>query len=121
MSSSEDQRSANPVSGDRGPGTDFKDIVPIPGDTQPVTDPHNEETTASLAQKPTLSHELAMDDHEVKGYVQQDHEKEVRNLGWNEEKEHIAKPLVGGMDNEDLWMLIRRFNKVRARPIHISS
>ena len=35
------------------------------------------------------------------------------DLGWNEPKEAVAKPLVGGLSNEDLWLLVRRFNKVR--------
>jgi hypothetical protein len=34
------------------------------------------------------------------------------DLGWNEPKEAVAKPLVGGLSNEDLWLLVRRFNKV---------
>lgn len=62
---------------------------------------------------PSLSHELATDDHEVKGLAQQDHPQEVLDLGWNQKKQEIAEPLVGGLDNEELWMLVRRFNKVR--------
>lgn len=50
---------------------------------------------------------------EVKGLAQIDHGSEVKDLGWNEPKENIASPLVGGLNNEELWLLIRRFNKVR--------
>jgi hypothetical protein len=97
-----------------GPGTGVLDFIPIPHTTQPVSDPHKEEVANSLAEKPTLSHALAMDDHEEKGIVQQEHrEEDVANLGWNETKQHIAAPLVGGIDNESLWLLLRRFNKVR--------
>jgi len=62
---------------------------------------------------PTDSHALAMKDQPVKGLSQQAGHGEVKDLGWNEPKELIASPLVGGLQNEDLWILIRRFNKVR--------
>ncbi|GAM84119.1 hypothetical protein ANO11243_021110 [Dothideomycetidae sp. 11243] len=91
--------------------TSYKDLLPIPDSTDPVSDPHKEETFTSLTDKPTFSHALAMDDHEEKGMAQQPHDKEVRDLGWNEPREQIASPLVGGMENEELWVLIRRFNK----------
>ncbi|RKU39812.1 hypothetical protein DL546_000861 [Coniochaeta pulveracea] len=64
-----------------------------------------------MSQEPTLSHALALDDHDEKGLAQQDHDHEVLDLGWNEEKKNIPAPLVGGLQNEDLWMLVRRFNK----------
>lgn len=95
-------------------GAQIKDLLPIPSDTQPVIDPGSSETSHSLVDDPTLSHALATDDHEVKGLAQQDHAKEVLDLGWNQEKQEIAEPLVGGLDNEELWMLTRRFDKVRA-------
>ncbi|KAK8880087.1 hypothetical protein PGQ11_001381 [Apiospora arundinis] len=90
----------------------IKEFLPIPADTEPVTDPHNHDVSNSMAEEPTLSHALALDDHDEKGIAQQDHfEEDVMDLGWNERKEHIAAPLVGGLGNEDLWLLIRRFNK----------
>ena len=50
----------------------------------------------------------------MKGAAQLNHsEPEVKDLGWNESPEHVPAPLVGGLPNEELWMLIRRFNKVR--------
>lgn len=103
-----------PVSGDSGPGTALKDLLPLPSDTDPVTDPYKTETSTTLKDDPTLSHALAKDDHDVKGLAQQDHDHEVVDLGWNEKKQNIMRPLVGGMDNETLWMLIRRFDKVSA-------
>lgn len=101
-----------PVSGDSGPGTALKDLLPLPSDTDPVTDPNKTETSATLKDDPTLSHALATDDHDIKGLAQQDHDHEVLDLGWNEKKQNIMHPLVGGMDNETLWMLVRRFDKV---------
>jgi Protein of unknown function (DUF3292) len=71
------------------------------------------ETTSALESAPTDSHALATQDHDIKGYVQVDHnEPEVRDLGWDEDPKHIPAPLVGGLQNEDLWILVRRFNKV---------
>lgn len=61
---------------------------------------------------PTESHALANADHDEKGAAQRDHgEIEVRDLGWNENEKKIPQ-LVGGLPNEELWTLIRRFNKV---------
>lgn len=63
---------------------------------------------------PTESHALANADHEEKGAAQHDHgETEVRDLGWNEKLQNVPTPVVGGLPNEELWTLIRRFNKVR--------
>ncbi|OIW26667.1 hypothetical protein CONLIGDRAFT_663037 [Coniochaeta ligniaria NRRL 30616] len=109
-----------PISGDSGPGTALKDLLPLPSDTDPVTDPYKTETSATLHDDPTLSHALATDDHDIKGLAQQDHDHEVLDLGWNEKKQNIMRPLVGGMENETLWMLVRRFDKqmyhVKATP-----
>jgi hypothetical protein len=66
---------------------------------------------------PTDSHALAHMDHEEKGVAQMDHgQTEVRDLGWNEHPTEVPVPLVGGLPNEELWTLIRRFNKVRYYP-----
>jgi hypothetical protein len=63
---------------------------------------------------PTDSHELSNADHEEKGAAQIDHGQiEVRDLGWNEEPADVAQ-LVGGLPNDELWTLIRRFNKVQS-------
>ncbi|CZS92139.1 uncharacterized protein RAG0_02633 [Rhynchosporium agropyri] len=61
---------------------------------------------------PTESHELAVADHEEKGAAQITHgHPEVRDLGWNDHPANVPAPLVGGLPNEELWTLIRRFNK----------
>ncbi|KAK0624984.1 hypothetical protein B0T17DRAFT_531609 [Bombardia bombarda] len=96
-------RESNAATGDSGPGTEFRDLLPIPAvNSDDITVPGQ---NGGVASGPTFSHQLATDDHEQKGMAQLDHEKEVLNLGWNEKKEMIPAPLVGGMGNEELWML----------------
>jgi hypothetical protein len=90
-----------------------KEILPVPA----TTDPEQVEISHSLAEKPTISHELAMAEPEEKGAAQIEHEAEVIDLGWNENPKDISNPLVGGLSNEDLWVLVRRFNKVRSTPL----
>lgn len=92
-------------------GVAYKDLVPLP-DTEAVTEPDKEEAARALHDGPTASHALATSPTEEVGLVQQDHDEEVKDLGWNEPKESIPTPLVGGMENEDLWVLVRRFDKV---------
>jgi hypothetical protein len=98
---------------------EIKEILPLPHTTQPVTDPHQVELHTDSQETPTLSHDLATraannpgEVMEETGSAQADHEEEVVDLGWNEPASQIASPLIGGMKNEDLWLLVRRFNKV---------
>ncbi|KKY37499.1 hypothetical protein UCDDA912_g02489 [Diaporthe ampelina] len=113
MATSEDknQPAQNPVSGDAGPGTAITDLLPVPADTQVVTNPDKTETSNALAEGASLSHALATTEHGEKGLAQQYHDDEVLDLGWTQKKQEIPERLVGGMDNEELWLLIRRFNK----------
>ncbi|KAM5352800.1 hypothetical protein ACJ41O_005522 [Fusarium nematophilum] len=63
---------------------------------------------------PTASHALAQESSTLdeKGASQIQHDDvEVKNLGWNDKAQHVPQPLVGGLKNEDLWTLIRRFDK----------
>lgn len=100
------------------PGAIYKDLLPIPvsSDTTATTDPAATEAPApTMRDEPTLSHALAMQDDpeaEEKGTAQKEHDEEVVDLGWGEPKEEVVEPLVGGLGNEELWMLVRRFNKV---------
>lgn len=110
--SSEEAKQPSVVSGDTGPGTALKDLLPLPSDVAQVAEPDKDNRSRTMTEEPSLSHALAVDEHEERGFAQQPHEDEVKDLGWNEEKENIESPLVGGMDNEDLWLLVRRFNKV---------
>lgn len=66
---------------------------------------------------PTDSHILSqIEPHEdAKGLAQKAGVTEkVSDIGWGESDE-IDERIVTGLSNEDLWMLIRRFNKVRKR------
>ncbi|KAI1458592.1 hypothetical protein F4805DRAFT_118648 [Annulohypoxylon moriforme] len=92
-------------------GDKLIDILPIPPTIQPISEPEKHETANSLAEEPTLSHDLATSNHEEKGLAQREYYEEVADLGWNEKKDKISAPLVGRLGNEDLWLLIRRFNK----------
>jgi hypothetical protein len=70
--------------------------------------------------EPSESHALAQEDHDEKGAAQEDHDYEiVRDLGWNQHPSMLPN-LVGGLPNEELWTLIRRFDKVSSWP-HTSS
>ena len=77
-------------------------------------------SSASASNAPTDSHALAQADHDDKGLAQLGHDGpgEVKDLGWHEDKE-VLPTLVGGLSNEDLWTLVRRFNRVRNRLGHI--
>lgn len=39
---------------------------------------------------------------------------ELTDLGWNDHVDRVPEPLVKGMSNEDVWTLVRRFDKVRS-------
>jgi hypothetical protein len=74
-----------------------------------------EHVVAHEEEKPTESHALADTEMapEEKGYAQHDHgDVEVKDLGWQEPPENIPTPLVNRLPNEELWTLVRRFNKV---------
>jgi len=93
------------------------DRTPVTGPVQTprATQVDEEPETVEAAEEelPTISHELANADHEEKGAVQIDHgQTEVRDLGWNDHPTDVPTPLVGGLPNEELWTLVRRFNKV---------
>lgn len=95
-------------------GVVYKDLLAVP-DIEDLT--KIEGTSTTLRDAPTESHALALQAAEAaapeeKGAAQIEHDEEVVDLGWNEPKELVARPLVGGLSNEDLWLLIRRFNKV---------
>lgn len=101
-----------------GPGAGVTDFLPIPA-TNP-TDAFDGQAPDAPGDGPTFSHTLAAEAQDEKGIVQHatgQVEQDVRDLGWNEKKEDIAAPLVGGMNNEELWLLVRRFNKVRCPKI----
>lgn len=98
-----------PAVGEEGP------VLPQSEYEAAISHPHDEpeKVEAHEQEMPTESHALANADHDEKGAAQIDHgEIEVRDLGWNEDPKKVPNPLVGGLPNEELWTLIRRFNKV---------
>lgn len=103
--------SAN-VDGGQSLTSQIADLLPSPANTEVATDPLKVDHTHTLADEATDSHTLAMADHDEKGFAQEIHDNEVKDLGWQEEDVgKIPNPLVGGIPNEELWVLIRRFNK----------
>ncbi|CAI7661051.1 unnamed protein product [Penicillium bialowiezense] len=69
-------------------------------------------TEPELPEGPTDSHVLSQVEQDEKGLAQKAGETaEITNIGWGEHADHVAEPLVAGLANEDLWMLIRRFDK----------
>ena len=83
--------------------------------SSPISTPTSSKSTLNPATEShsTESHALAAADHDKKGFAQLDHNAtEVKDLGWNEHPQDVPKPLVGGLPNEELWLLVRRFNKV---------
>lgn len=62
------------------------------------------------SEPPSDSHALATADHELVGAVQKNQAiGEVRDMGFKTSP--VPKELVGGLENEELWTLVRRFNK----------
>lgn len=107
------------------PGYVFKNGLPLNAEPPPQqTDEksairreprsHSQKSQAHVpATAPTQSHALANADHEEKGVAQRNQNiDEVKDLGWNEHLKDVPTPLVGGLLNEELWTLVRRFDKV---------
>lgn len=86
-------------------------VSPPTADESPL--PAVTETSPALETGPTDSHALATIEHDEKGAAQIEHsEPEVKDLGWDKVAEHVPAPVVGGLPNEELWILVRRFNHV---------
>ncbi|KAJ5266980.1 hypothetical protein N7478_009788 [Penicillium angulare] len=84
----------------------------------PATNPSHladlnvEAETPPIPEGPTDSHILSQVEQDEKGLSQQaGDDAEVTDLGWTQPSEHFDEALIAGLSNEDLWMLIRRFNK----------
>ena len=66
-----------------------------------------------LPEGPTDSHVLSQVEQEEKGLSQKAGvTSSITDIGWNQNEVYSDEPLVAGLSNEDLWMLIRRFDKV---------
>jgi hypothetical protein len=59
------------------------------------------------------SHDLAHWDYEATGEAQKQPRVEVRDLGWHKSLADVPGRLIDGVSNENLFAMIRRFNKVR--------
>ena len=107
------------------PGSSVPTPQPASSSNDPVSRPStSNSSTANIINTPSSgstesgaapsdSHALATaDDHEILGAVQKDQEEgEVRDMGWKKSPDEVPKELVGGLQNEELWTLVRRFNK----------
>ncbi|KAJ5749201.1 uncharacterized protein N7511_010897 [Penicillium nucicola] len=72
----------------------------------------NQVTTVPTPEGPTDSHVLSQVEQDEKGLAQKAGDTdEITNVGWGVSPDVIEEPLVAGLSNEDLWMLIRRFDK----------
>lgn len=79
--------------------------------TTKATKPATATKRGPLGQETSTSHMLATQNHDIKGTAQEaGKENRITNLGWQKNAKGVDT-LVGGLDNDDLWMLIRRFNK----------
>ncbi|KJZ79705.1 hypothetical protein HIM_01174 [Hirsutella minnesotensis 3608] len=84
----------------------------LPGENSSKIEP----TQSREEENPTASHALADEsiqaEPEAKGASQVPHDEiEVRDLGWNSQAANVPQPVVGGLPNEELWTLVRRFDK----------
>ncbi|KFY33114.1 hypothetical protein V495_08421 [Pseudogymnoascus sp. VKM F-4514 (FW-929)] len=84
---------------------------PIGPQVQPVQPIRPVDVDASPEDLPTDSHALAAAEPEEKGYAQTHSASSVKDLGWHNDSDSIPRPLIAGLPNDDLWVLLRRFNK----------
>jgi hypothetical protein len=73
---------------------------------------------APLAQATTTSHQLATGDHDYGQLhgkaIEAGKDPNTTDIGWRANGNGVDT-LVGGISNEDLWALIRRFNRASTR------
>ncbi|KAI0094314.1 hypothetical protein BDY19DRAFT_901530 [Irpex rosettiformis] len=89
-----------------------------------TTDEHpttmNENTSASLGTNLIAASEEPRPHESTKVEVTELKDPEVRDFGWNSPPRQVPSPLVHGLGNEDIYTLVRRFNKqifhVKAAP-----
>ena len=77
------------------------------------TDEQSLSSRNSQSQGPTDSHVISKSQSQGEGEGQEP--KEISGAGWKQEVE-IDEQITPGLENEDLWMLQRRFDKV-SRPV----
>ena len=65
------------------------------------------------ADSPTDSHLLSQLEQDEKGLAEKAGiTQDVSDIGWGQSRDDFEERIVSGLSNQDLWMLIRRFNKV---------
>lgn len=80
------------------------------------TDVNVKNDIPSNPEGPTDSHVLSQVEQDEKGLSQQAGDTaEITDLGWTDPSKHSEERLIAGLSNDDLWMLIRRFDKVCTR------
>lgn len=78
-----------------------------------VTNDVNKVDILSELNAPTDSHALAHAEVEETSLIHTSLDDEATtDIGWQQQPHEFNEPIIGGIPNEDLWMLIRRFNKV---------
>lgn len=105
--------SGTPIVGEQAPLAPARSYDnPIGPQVQPVQ--VVKPVDAAPENQPTDSHALAAAEPEEKGYAQTHSASStsVRDLGWHNDSSSIPRPLIAGLPNDDLWVLLRRFNKV---------
>ena len=101
---------------EENPNSEFRQRItnatkkPVP--VTPIKKPVTATSKAPLGQNTSTSHQLATEQHGLSGGAVQEAGKEDRtsNLGWQANAVGVDQ-LVGGLNNDDLWTLVRRFNK----------
>lgn len=72
-----------------------------------------------IPEGPTDSHVLAQVEQDEKGLSQKTGDStEVTDIGWTTPADHIEEPIIAGLSNDDLWMLIRRFDQASSSKKH---
>ncbi|OBT91194.1 hypothetical protein VE02_00325 [Pseudogymnoascus sp. 03VT05] len=102
--------SGTPIAGEQAPLAPVRSYDnPIGPQVRPVQ--AVEPVNRSSEDQPTDSHAIAATEPEEKGYAQTYSASSVRDLGWHNDSDSIPRPLIAGLPNDDLWVLLRRFNK----------
>ncbi|CAG8032075.1 unnamed protein product [Penicillium nalgiovense] len=92
--------------------TDKGAMPPASVDATTIKADNNLTTNPEIPEGPTESHVLSQVEQDEKGLSQKAGDTtELTNIGWGGSPDATEEPLVAGLSNEDLWMLIRRFDK----------
>lgn len=73
-------------------------------------------TPGAFEDTPTDNHDLAQDQDQVEpeehALVHTSSNRKLLDIKWKPSSRTVEETLAPGLSNEDLWLLIRRFNKV---------